>query len=357
MLFATVLGALAVFASTAAAIPKPTPRSPCGKCKHKLQRRAWHTFSDEEKRAYIDAELCLMNRPATLGLPGARNRFEELQSIHQVQSAIIHGVGAFLPYHRLHMYAHEELLRNECGYKGAQPWWDETRDAGKVSQSDILDPVTGFGGDGVRPGNCIVDGPFANFTNAIGPGYWISDSCITRFVNDAVSAMAGQEYIDFCYRKTTFLEFWPCAELCPHRSGHGAIGGRLIDAVASPGDPLFYLHHTWLDKVFWDWQALDLPARLTDMGGRLVQLPRGTPPPPPDPDAEVGPPEIRPNPEAFPPSDSLIPDLDSPFQVPAGDPGNETTLTHILNMIGLIPNATIADVMDIGGPLLCYEYV
>jgi tyrosinase len=132
---------------------------------------------------------------------------------------------------------------------------------------------------------------------------------------------------------------------------------QLLDAVASPGDPLFYLHHTWLDKVFWDWQALDLPARLTDMGGRLVQLPRGTPPPPPLPGAEVGPPDIPPVPWSFPPADSLVLIPGSPFQVPAGDPGNVTTLTHILNMIGLIPNATIADIMDIGGPLLCYEYV
>jgi len=40
-----------------------------------------------------------------------------------------------------------------------------------------------------------------------------------------------------------------------------------------------------------------------------------------------------------------------------GDPGNVTTLGHVLNMMGVIPNATIADVMDIGGPLLCFEYV
>jgi len=40
-----------------------------------------------------------------------------------------------------------------------------------------------------------------------------------------------------------------------------------------------------------------------------------------------------------------------------GDPGNVTTLGHVLNMMGVIPNATIADVMDIGGPLLCFEYI
>jgi len=40
-----------------------------------------------------------------------------------------------------------------------------------------------------------------------------------------------------------------------------------------------------------------------------------------------------------------------------GDPGNETTLQHSLSSLGVRPNATIRDVMDIGGGYLCYEYI
>lgn len=40
------------------------------------------------------------------------------------------------------------------------------------------------------------------------------------------------------------------------------------------------------------------------------------------------------------------------------NPRNVTTLNHVLDYNGIIPNATIGDVMDIrGGSLLCYEYV
>jgi tyrosinase len=56
-----------------------------------------HSFTSCEKRAYIDAELCLMERPATLGFPGAKNRFEELQYIHVVQAYITHNVVSRLP--------------------------------------------------------------------------------------------------------------------------------------------------------------------------------------------------------------------------------------------------------------------
>ena len=40
-----------------------------------------------------------------------------------------------------------------------------------------------------------------------------------------------------------------------------------------------------------------------------------------------------------------------------GDPGNTTTLDHVLNMSGIVPNITIRDVMDIRSGFLCYKYV
>ena len=125
MLLTNLLATLAVFASAATAVATPHHRrdndKKCKSDKAKNQRKAWHTLSNKEKKDYIDAELCLMGKPATLGLPGTQNRFEELQAIHQIPAAISHNVGAFPPYHRLHMHAHEHAMREECGYKGAQP--------------------------------------------------------------------------------------------------------------------------------------------------------------------------------------------------------------------------------------------
>ena len=44
---------------------------------------------------------------------------------------------------------------------------------------------------------------------------------------------------------------------------------QMLDPVASPGDPIFYLHHTWLDKLWWDWQKED-KKRLSEIGGPNV---------------------------------------------------------------------------------------
>jgi tyrosinase len=51
-----------------------------------------YTLTDVEKKAYIDAELCLMSKPADLGLRGARTKYDEFQSVHTLQAEIAHWV-------------------------------------------------------------------------------------------------------------------------------------------------------------------------------------------------------------------------------------------------------------------------
>ncbi|KAK4038185.1 hypothetical protein C8A01DRAFT_37889 [Parachaetomium inaequale] len=301
-------------------------------CTNPAKRRAWHTLSKAEKLEYINAELCLMKKPARLGLPAAKTRFDELQAIHQLQAYATHFVGAFLPFHRMMMYAHESALRNECNYTGYQPYWYEQQDAGNFRNSVLFDATYGFGGNGVGANGCIATGPFANYTNSLGPGYDNTQHCINRAISDQTSTGSRQANVDACLRLTTFETAWPCIEGQPHTGGHGGVGGQMLNGVSSPGDPLFYLHHTWLDKVFWDWQAKDRATRTTTIGGTNV-----------GPDYSPG----------FPPRPSNIP---KPTGA-AGDPGTTTTLGHVLNMYGNSPNRTIGDVLDIQGGFLCYEYV
>ncbi|PVH71340.1 Di-copper centre-containing protein [Cadophora sp. DSE1049] len=282
-----------LFLAISTAVAAPAKRdSPCEAIS---QRKAWHTYTASEKAAYINAELCLQSIPATLGLPGAETRFDELVVAHQVQAEVVHGVGAFLPFHRLHMHAHEYLLQTECGYTGTQPYWDEVRDAGNFTSSIVFDVAT-FGGDGAGTTDCVVDGPFANYTLHVGPSHENTAHCLTRNISDRSSS--------------------------PHAGGHGGVGGEMLNPISSPVDPLFYLHHTQLDRIWATWQAMDSPARLTDISGPITQS-------------------------------NGFPEL----QTRDGDPGNETTLAHVLNMYGIIPNQTIADVMDTTGGYLCYEYV
>lgn len=230
-----------------------------------------------------------MKKPATLGLRGARTKFDELQSVHVSQAQIAHFVvglpwrccsgeevltgvglkGQFFPFHRLYVWAHEQSLRKECGFTGAQPYWDETHDVASFSKSDIFKSDLGFGGNGVASGNtaCIKTGPFANYTNPIGPGYRINDHCINRWMSDMGGMSAAKSVVDACLAKKNFLDFWNCVEAGPHGAGHAGVGADMVNPISSPGDPIFYLHHTWLDRMWAKWQAQNPQVRLKEVGG------------------------------------------------------------------------------------------
>ncbi|KAF2473068.1 Di-copper centre-containing protein [Lindgomyces ingoldianus] len=320
----------------AAAVPHSRLASRASTCTTKSQRKSWTTLTNTEKAAYIEAELCLMNSPTKGFVADAVSRWDDLTWAHLNQSNYIHDVGQFLPWHRYFMYTHEYLLKTECNYTGTQPYWDEEADSDALVDSDVFDPDTGFGGNGVSSNTsdyaCIADGPFVNVTLAMGPEYTNTNHCIYREFSATSFMWANSTYLDQCMAEENYTSAYPCFSSWPHTSGHAGVGGSMLDIVASPGEPLFFLHHTNLDRLWWIWQSKNLTTRLTDMGGQNI----------PDDDylASMG-----------------MPYPDASLTNYSGDPGNVTTLTHVLWMSGLVPNVTVGDVMDIGGDLLCFEYV
>ncbi|EKG18111.1 Tyrosinase [Macrophomina phaseolina MS6] len=158
----------------------------------------------------------------------------------------------------------------------------------------IFSPVTGFGGNGpwapATPaqnplnltgrtgGGCVPSGPFAypNFRVNVGvPG------CLKRdFTPWVLNTFAAASLVEHVVSQPDYAAFARALEGIPsfsapniHGSGHFGVGGALGtigDAANSPGDPLFYLHHANLDRVLWEWQKRDLPARLRDVGGPVV---------------------------------------------------------------------------------------
>lgn len=108
---------------------------------------------------------------------------------------------------------------------------------------------------------------------------------------------------------------------------------QMLSAAGSPGDPFFFLHHTNLDRLWWEWQQVNLTSRLTDMGGRNIPL------------------------LSFLEENDFVYPSASVLDYDGDNGGNVTTLNHNLWMVGLIANATIGNVMDLGGETICAEYV
>ena len=80
---------------------------------------------------------------------------------------------------------------------------------------------------------------------------------------------------------------------------------------------MFYLHHANLDRVYWQWQSKNLPARLSDISG--------------------------------------------PVELMGPITGPNVTLSFPINLGPLAPGVTIRDLMDVQGAtagtgVLCYTY-
>lgn len=74
-------------------------------------------------------------------------------------------------------------------------------------------------------------------------------------------------------KTTSYTSVWNCIEGSIHGGGHAGVGEEMLNPISSPGDPLFYMHHTWLDKVWWEWQEANPSKRLKDIGGNNKMSP------------------------------------------------------------------------------------
>ncbi|KAJ1310054.1 hypothetical protein OPQ81_006806 [Rhizoctonia solani] len=241
------------------------------------QRVEWRDLTQDQRNSYHKAIKCLQNKPS--GVEG-QSMYDRFARNHVDMFGGIHYVAAFLPWHRYYSFARARTL-SDCGYTGPTPYWDWTRDVNNMATSEIFDPTKGFGGNGKRQGsyNCVRDGPYSpqsNFTIT-----WPQTRCLQRNFNmqstsgswwrpaTGPSTRHSQTQINAINKNTKFVDFWPDLEEGPHDSVHNEINNDMA-ASFSPADPLFFLHHNNVDRIWALWQGRD-QQRLQDYSGNTVQ--------------------------------------------------------------------------------------
>ncbi|ORY68518.1 uncharacterized protein BCR38DRAFT_133793 [Pseudomassariella vexata] len=245
-----------------------TAGSVAATCTNPNVRYEWRQYSASDRAAFVDAIACLISKPPSGKWAPAKNRYEDLVRVHQLYMPNIHGNDKFLLWHRYFIWTFEQILRAECGFNRAFPWWDETLDAGKFAASTIFTsayfgslPAKGTNGQGA----CVTTGKFTG-TLHLGPGSDNVDHCLSRAVDESLTAQCNQGFVDTCNSRTNFHDMASCAELGPHAYGHNGIGSVMSDVSASPGDPVFFLHHLFIDRNFRIWQNADA-SRKTSISG------------------------------------------------------------------------------------------
>ena len=244
------------------------------------RRREWRSLSSTQQQDYISAVRCLQTTPSPFLARNGTMAYDDFPWVHSHVGYSTHHSAAFLPWHRYFLAIYETALRETCGYNGGLVYWDWTLDYHALEKSPVFDAKTGFGGDGEvggkitvgRTGRCVVDGPFAhNRVNYYDIKY--SPHCLSRGFQNLVGDLGhidGQDVspqsVEEVLRAETYDKFVELMEGRLHDVIPFGIAGD-FETFTAPYDPLFFLHHTQLDRLWWLWQQRSAERVLWAYGG------------------------------------------------------------------------------------------
>jgi peroxiredoxin/N-acetylneuraminic acid mutarotase len=145
----------------------------------------------------------------------------------------------FLPWHRLMLYQFEQTIREVLRDDDfSLPYWNPVTG----NEADLSLPLALR--DPASPLFNSTRWPWVNGGERIDKIYmgWLSMDCLNE-----------KTYID---APTGTLGFCPRFDRNPHFFTHVAIGGDMAEFSTVGGDPLFYLHHCNLDRIWESWNRL-----------------------------------------------------------------------------------------------------
>ncbi|MFZ4155659.1 tyrosinase family protein [Streptomyces pseudogriseolus] len=266
-------------------------------------RKDVSTLTRSERRRFVNAVLEVKRR----------GEYDELVRMHMQYYApdgetglrAAHMSPSFLPWHRRFLLDLENALRR-ADDAVTLPYWDWTRDRSPTAvpwTEDLL------GGTGRRSDRQVMTGPFA-FRN----GAWTIREGVTDTEylmrdlsrprdpialptsKDVEAALADPVYDTAPWNSTSRkgfrnkIEGWgpgrPPDSWRTHNRVHRWVGGHMVGG-ASVNDPVFWLHHAYVDLLWSRWQrrhkgARYLPAKPPARGdaqrGRVVARRQKLPP-------------------------------------------------------------------------------
>ncbi|RDW79812.1 hypothetical protein BP6252_04450 [Coleophoma cylindrospora] len=270
----------ATYVSTNITAPTMLPHSSTSSvCEIPPTRREWRSLRNSEKKNYLESVKCLTKLPSALRDDGTL--YDDFVYVHMSIGQRSHFSASFLPWHRMFLHIFENTLIDKCGFHGNLPYWDWASDWQSLDTSSIWDTVHGFGGDGnvsvkspIAAGNCVTQGPFSDlqllFYNKTKLPH-----CLTRgfknYQTEELGSLFGEQFKPFemgrLITAQTYDHFREMIEWTVHNAMHWGVRGDFGQDSAA-NDPLFWLHHTQLDRLWWLWQQENPGKRLVEYAGQ-----------------------------------------------------------------------------------------
>ncbi|KAH9250017.1 hypothetical protein BASA83_001070 [Batrachochytrium salamandrivorans] len=281
------------------------PSQPTGTCVSQQIHKEWRELTSQEQQSYLAAVVCLRRAPSRLAANGAvswgassmmssasgnstrdggsahsTSAYNDLVWVHMQANRLAHMTAAFLPWHRLFLSVHDNIMRTDCNYSGPFPYWDWSVDSQAPEQSSVWN-TNAFGGNGGGANACITTGFMAQMQ-----AQFPDPHCINRrwllgpqsFQGQEGGSMLGAFYspmaIQFILNGSpSYTAFRVALEDHPHNLIHAAVGGDMSGTSTSTNDPIFFLHHRNLDRLWAVWQQQHPNLASTYGGNRNRETP------------------------------------------------------------------------------------
>ena len=173
----------------------------------------------------------------------AMNALGPMVDIHANAIHQMHTTQRFLPWHRIYLLRMEELLMM-VDPTVCIPYWKSSEEQAFPSWLLGFTPTVNLIG-GPHTVNRNI-GAFATLPNAA-----------------AVAAVMANG---------TFNTFTPALEGV-HNSGHVWVGGSMGSVVTAPADPVFWMHHAEIDRIWAQWQTTNAGQNPTLAGAAAIMDP------------------------------------------------------------------------------------
>jgi tyrosinase len=220
-----------------------------------VQRKNQAKISSTDKSTFIDG-IKAFNMAAANPAPGGNYR--QLVSIHRHPWHRMHtadgevGTQRFLTWHRVYLQVLEWYIRN--GIPGFSnffiPYWDWTTDKSIPDWLQNFTPHVNIPDTETVPPTPSSWDPIDVYrTPGLHGGY-------LPYPDQVNNALTIDQYRGF----TLYLENL-------HNNVHAWVGGTMIDIMTSPADPLFWLHHANIDRIYTLWQKThpDSPGHIPNL--------------------------------------------------------------------------------------------
>lgn len=223
------------------------------------------TLTDLEWSRFMKAVIALKHT-----LPGGSSVsiYDQFVALHRAVTGLTgaqtgdgaHGQAGFLSWHREYIRRFEVALQ-QIDPEVTLPYWNWG--LGPISETTALfqDDRIGTMGSGGASANELETGYLAHGPNLFNPMGWEVHSQLRPFgaalqrnpALDMGSPFPTAASINNIIASANFGVFRPALEWPPHGIIHVRVGRDMV-TMTSPNDPIFFLHHCQVDRIWAKWQ-------------------------------------------------------------------------------------------------------